>query len=187
VPLVPSTSPRRQRLAVASLAIGLVGALAGSEAYALATIGQPHSGGRPAVGPAATAQSGRAEDGAFGLDVNNPQLDRMLRSTHTEWSAAMVHSSGAATLELATNTAVMAIGGFSGSDPVPTLSQFQDFVANHRVTYYIVAGKAEANEPGGGASGGHTDITNWVAADFTPIKVASDTIYDLTTPRAARA
>jgi 4-amino-4-deoxy-L-arabinose transferase-like glycosyltransferase len=179
------TSPARQRFAVASLTVGLIGALAGSGAYALTTIGQPHSGGRPAVGPAATAQSGRADGGAFGLGVANPQLDGMLRGTHTIWSAAMVHSSGAATLELATNTAVMAIGGFSGIDPVPTLSQFQDFVANHRVTYYIVAGNAEDNGPGGGASGGHTDITNWVAANFTPIKVASDTVYNLTAPRAA--
>src|ERR1700676_3598099 len=45
---------------------------------------------------------------------------------------------------------------------------------------YIAAGNAEANGPGAGASGGHTDITNWVAANFTPTKVASNTIYHLT-------
>jgi hypothetical protein len=51
----------------------------------------------------------------------------------------------------------------------------------------VDSGNAEAHGPGGGASGAHTDITNWVAANFTPIKVASDTIYDLTAPQTARA
>ncbi|MDT5398900.1 MAG: hypothetical protein QOK33_2131, partial [Mycobacterium sp.] len=34
--------------------------------------------------------------------------------------------------------------------------------------------------PGGGKQ--HSDITNWVAATFTPVKVGSDTVYDLTAP-----
>jgi 4-amino-4-deoxy-L-arabinose transferase-like glycosyltransferase len=108
----------------------------------------------------------------------------MLGGTRSEWSAAIDGSSTAAGLELSTNTAVMAIGGFSGSDPVPTLSQFQQYVANHQVTYFI----APNDKAGGpGAFGGrqqHSDITNWVTATFTPIKVGSDTVYDLTTPAA---
>jgi 4-amino-4-deoxy-L-arabinose transferase-like glycosyltransferase len=170
------TSPARRRLTAASLIVGIAVALAGSTAYAVATVGQSHAGGNANVGPAA-AQSGHG--GRGGHDVDNAALDAMLGGTDTDWSAAVNGSSTAASLELSTNTAVMAIGGFSGSDPAPTLSQFQQYVAGDRVTYYI-APDDNGHGPGGGKQ--HSDITNWVAATFTPVKVGSDTVYDLTAP-----
>ena len=173
--LLSWTSPTRRRLTTASLILGLVVALAGSAAYAVATIGQTHGGGNANAGPAAPAEPGH---GMHGHDVDDTALDAKLDGTFTEWSAAVNGSSTAASLELATNTAVMAIGGFTGSDPVPTLGQFQQYVANHQVTYYI------APDQDGGGRGGrqHSDIGDWVASAFTPIKVGSDTVYDLTTP-----
>jgi hypothetical protein len=73
----------------------------------------------------------------FDQSVDNPDLDAMLKGSTTDWSSAINRSSSAASLELSTDTAVMAIGGFSGIDPVPTLSQFQDDVAQHKVAYHI--------------------------------------------------
>jgi 4-amino-4-deoxy-L-arabinose transferase-like glycosyltransferase len=173
----------------AALVSAVIVALAGSAAYAIATIGQPHSGGGPSVGPAELAQSDEHDGGpgglrgrAFGQNADNPQLDAMLSATHTDWSAAIARSSAAAGLELTTHTAVMAIGGFSGSDPVPTLSQFQQYVADHRVTYYIVAD--DNHDHGGTVQGNqrHSDITDWVAANYQPVKVGPDTVYNLTVP-----
>lgn len=43
----------------------------------------------------------------------------------------------AASYRIATNEAVMAIGGFNGSDPSPTLAQFQALVAEGKVHYFI--------------------------------------------------
>jgi hypothetical protein len=178
----------RARYAVAAVIAATVVALAGSAAYAIATIGQPHSGGGPSVGPAEVAESnghdggpGGARNKAFGQLDDNPQLDAMLSQTHTDWSAAIARSSAAAGLELQTNTAVMAIGGFSGNDPVPTLSEFQQYVATHRVTYYIVPDDNHSGGPGMG-NRGHSDISDWVTANFTPVRVGSDTVYDLTVP-----
>jgi 4-amino-4-deoxy-L-arabinose transferase-like glycosyltransferase len=172
-------SPRRRRLAAGSLVLGLGVALAGSTAYALATIGQSHGGGNANVGPAAQSQAGRPSGGMRDHSADNAVLDNLLDGTLTKWSAAVDGSSTAAGLELATNTPVMAIGGFTGSDPVPTLSQFQQYVANHQVTYFI-APDDQHGGPGGGRQ--HSDITNWVAATFAPIKAGADTVYDLTTP-----
>ena len=74
----------------------------------------------------------------------------------------------------------MAIGGFTGADPVPTLSQFQADVAAHEIGYYI---KPDDNGRGPGFGGNsHTDITDWVAANFTATKVGSDTVYNLDAP-----
>ncbi|MCW2559319.1 MAG: mannosyltransferase [Mycobacterium sp.] len=177
--LVSLAAPERRRLAAAALVLGLGVALAGSTAYALATIGQSHGGGNANVGPAAAMQSGHPGDGGRGQDVDNTALDGLLDGTLTKWSAAVEGSSTAAGLELSTNTPVMAIGGFTGSDPVPTLSQFQQYVANHEVAYFI-APDDQRGGPGGGKQ--HSDISTWVAATFAPIKAGSATVYDLTTP-----
>jgi hypothetical protein len=58
------------------------------------------------------------------------------------------------------------------------LSQFQQYVANHQVTYFI-APNDQGRGPGGKQ---HSDIGDWVGATFAPIKAGSDTVYDLTTP-----
>jgi 4-amino-4-deoxy-L-arabinose transferase-like glycosyltransferase len=177
--VTPRTVGSRRRLALAALSAGLIGALAGPAAYTLATIGQPHQGGGPSVGPAQPDRRGGF--GMFGQSSDNKDLDAMLKNTNTEWSAAISRSSSAAGLELATNTAVMAIGGFSGSDPAPTLSEFQDDVAQHKVAYYVVV-RNKGRGPGWG-NRGHTDITDWVKSTFTAKTVGDATVYDLSTPK----
>ena len=170
-----------RRFPTAALTAGLVAALAGPAAYALTTIGQPHQGGGPTVGPAdASRHSGMRR---FDQSVDNPDLDAMLKGTSTEWSAAINRSSSAASLELSTDTAVMAIGGFSGSDPVPTLSEFQDDVAQHKVAYYITVNN-RGRGPGWG-NRGHADIPKWVAATFPSRTVGDATVYDLSAPKSA--
>jgi 4-amino-4-deoxy-L-arabinose transferase-like glycosyltransferase len=180
--LAALTSAAHRRLAVLSLAAAVIAGPAGSTAYAIATIGQPHGAGGAWVGPEAPNR-GNGPDWLH--DVDNPQLDAMLRATHTEWSAAIKRSSAAAVLELSTGTSVMAVGGFLGIDPVPTLSQFQDYVAHHHVSYYIVPDPTHDEFPIGRAA--HADIASWVADNFPSTKVGSDTVYDLTTPLHRRA
>ncbi len=176
--LGPWTTGARHRVALGALGIGLVSALAGPAAYAIATIGQPHEGGGPSVGPAkATGQN----HFGFGQMSDNADLDAMLKGTNTEWSAAILRSSTAAGLELSTDTAVMAIGGFSGSDPAPTLSQFQDDVAQHKIAYYVVM-NTRGHGPGWG-NRGHDDIAKWVAATFHSSAVGDATVYNLSAPK----
>jgi len=75
----------------------------------------------------------------------------------------------------------MAIGGFGGSDPVPTLSQFKDDVAQHKVAYYVVINN-RGRGPGWG-SRGHADIADWVASTFKASNVGDATVYNLSTPK----
>jgi 4-amino-4-deoxy-L-arabinose transferase-like glycosyltransferase len=176
--LAPWTAETRRRLALGTLGVGLVGALAGPAVYAIVTIGQPHEGGGPFVGPADTSRQG---DFGFDQGADNPDLDAILKDTNTEWSAAILRSSTAAGLELSTDTAVMAIGGFSGSDPVPTLGEFKDDVAQHKVAYYIVVNN-RGHGPAWG-SRGHADIAKWVAATFSATNVGDATVYNLSVPK----
>jgi hypothetical protein len=94
-----------------------------------------------------------------------------------KWVAATVGSEAAAPLELATGDAVMAIGGFNGTDPWPTLAGFEELVAKHEIHYYV---SADSESFGGGQ--GSSAITKWVAAHFTKETVGGETVYNLTAP-----
>ncbi|MUL44766.1 glycosyltransferase family 39 protein [Mycobacterium sp. CBMA293] len=164
----------RKRIATLALGLAMFGAVGGSVAYSVATFGQPHLGGGPSVGPADKDDNGH---GGWGQNDPNPQLNALLKATDTKWSAAINRSSAAAGLELDTRTPVIAIGGFGGTDPAPTLQQFQSYVAGHEVGYYIVS-----DNKGHWGGDSHSDIADWVSANFAPIKVGSDTVYNLTQP-----
>ncbi|MCW2931748.1 MAG: putative integral rane protein [Actinomycetia bacterium] len=95
-----------------------------------------------------------------------------------KWIAATEGSQEAAPIELtAGGDAVMAIGGFNGSDPAPTLAQFESMVAKHEIHYYVGRGSQSF---GGGP--GSSAITSWVAAHFTAQTVGGTTVYNLTKP-----
>jgi 4-amino-4-deoxy-L-arabinose transferase-like glycosyltransferase len=169
----------RRGVVLALMGVAVAGTLAGPAAYAVATVGVAHQGGGPLVGPARAGGRGMGMWGGKGVDT--PELDAILEATSTPWSAAIDRSSSAAGLELSTNTAVMAIGGFSGSDPTPTLAQFQDDVAHHRVAFYVTSNN-RGRGPGWNAHG-HSDIAKWVATTFRSVKVGSATVYDLAEPK----
>ena len=115
----------------------------------------------------------------------DPELVALLRqdaSSYT-WVAAAVGSNSAAGAQLATGEPVMAIGGFNGSDPAPTLEQFQRFVAEGRIHYFLGGGRM-----GGGSMGGSDaarQISAWVQRSFTASSVGGATVYDLADTSAA--
>ncbi|MFD7534292.1 ArnT family glycosyltransferase [Streptomyces sp. NPDC059819] len=94
------------------------------------------------------------------------------------WAAAAIGSQNAASYQLATQKPVMAIGGFNGSDPSPTLDQFKKYVAEGKIHYFVSGG---GGMMGGGKSGGSA-ISSWVEASFEKVTVGAATFYDLTSP-----
>src|SRR5690349_4795694 len=95
--LAPWTHRQRHGVTIGVLGAGLVAALAGPAAYAIVTIGQPHEGGGPTVGP---AEKDPQAHFWFAQGADNPGLSAILKNTDTEWSAAVLRSSIAANLEL---------------------------------------------------------------------------------------
>jgi hypothetical protein len=71
----------------------------------------------------------------------------------------------------------MAIGGFSGSDDSPTLAQFQQYVADGDVRYFI--GSDRGGPPEFRRAGTAAEITAWVKEHFAPMQVGGATVYDL--------
>jgi len=97
------------------------------------------------------------------------------------WVAATIGANQASGYQLATDASVMPIGGFNGSDPSPTLAQFQQLVADGRIHYFISGGFGGGG-PGGGGSGTGSQISSWVSSSFTSTTVGGVTLYDLTAP-----
>ncbi len=92
-------------------------------------------------------------------------------------------SNSASGYQLATEDPVMAIGGFNGTDPAPTLAQFEKYVAEGKIHYYIAGGSFGAGQGNTGSSDA-TLISSWVTSHFTAETVDGVTIYNLATPSA---
>jgi 4-amino-4-deoxy-L-arabinose transferase-like glycosyltransferase len=95
------------------------------------------------------------------------------------WVAATVGANNAAGYQLATGKPVMPIGGFNGTDPSPTLEQFQADVAGGQIHWFIPGGVGRGGDGGSGAA---AQITSWVQATFVSTTVDGVTLYDLTQP-----
>ena len=92
------------------------------------------------------------------------------------WVASAVGSNSASGFQLATEEPVMAIGGFNGTDPSPTLEEFQQYVADGEIHYFI---GGSGRSMGGSDVGTATEITAWVEANYTATTVDGVTLYDL--------
>ncbi len=135
--------------------------------------------------PGARAPVRRADGGTGGLlDASMPSTVVVAALSQDAdrftWVAAAVGSQTAAGLQLGTQLPVMAIGGFNGSDPSPTLAQFQDYVANGRIHYFAGGGRGFGSQNGG--SSASSEISSWVQENFTAVTIDGSTFYDLTQP-----
>jgi 4-amino-4-deoxy-L-arabinose transferase-like glycosyltransferase len=131
--------------------------------------------------------AGRGFGGAGGagglLNASTPgkQLTALLEANASKftWVAATTGANSASGYQLATGEPVMAIGGFNGTDPAPTLAQFQKYVAEGRIHYYIGGGGGFG--PGGNSTTSYSSaIATWVKAHYTARTVDGVTVYDLT-------
>jgi 4-amino-4-deoxy-L-arabinose transferase-like glycosyltransferase len=168
--------------ATAVLAIGAVVAGAGATAaYTAETVANTHSGPMTMSGPSkegGAPMDGPGGRGPGGVDSDNAALAALVKRADNRWAAATVGSFTAGSLELKTGASVMAIGGFTGSDNSPTLAQFQAYVADGQVRYFI---PGDRGGPPGGESGSASEITTWVQQNFAPIDVGGTTVYNLQT------
>lgn len=104
------------------------------------------------------------------------ELTELLKSSGTKWSAIVSGASQAANLELASGTNVIALGGWNGGDPYPTLAQFQDMVDRGEIGYFISGGMGGGM---GGGRGGNSEVATWVTENFQAQTVGSSTVYKL--------
>lgn len=121
--------------------------------------------------------------GLLGGTSANDSLVELLTQNASgyRWAAATTGSQNAASYQLASELPVMAIGGFNGSDPAPTLDEFKAYVAQGLIRYYIASGGMGGGMGGTqmGGSSAASKIAEWVAQNYTAQTIGNTTVYDL--------
>ena len=146
--------------------------------------GQPGAGRFPGGAPGQGFTDGGAGGGDLGRDTHvNSTLTKLLENGAVgyTWVAATVGAESAAPLQLASGDPIMAIGGFNGTDPAPTLAQFEKLVSEHKIHYFVGQNQASF----GGGTGDAAQITSWVEKHFTSQTIAGITVYNLTSPASS--
>ncbi|WP_406731520.1 ArnT family glycosyltransferase [Streptomyces sp. NBC_01794] len=144
-------------------------------------------GGFPGQGDRGAGGGGGGMGGLLnGANVNSAVEAKLKQNADDyTWTAAAIGSQNAASYQLATEKPVMAIGGFNGSDPSPSLAQFKQYVADGKIHYFISSGSGSGGRMGGGPGGNSSSgITSWIESTFTKVTVGGATLYDLTDRKA---
>lgn len=155
------------------------------------TLASPQEGTNPISGPvsnnpgAISRHLENIRDGnpvwarqiAYG-DVPDPSVLATLKATNpdTTWVAATYSAQNAAQYQLASGRPVMAIGGWLGTDPAPTLEQFVSLVTDKRVSCFIWQQDLLDLDQLGPET---VAITEWVSENFTFRTINGVRIYDL--------
>ena len=154
---------RWRKAAAVALLAGVLAGAAGSGAYAVSTASQAHTGSTPSSGPVAVGGMAR------GPAWHSPAADRQQQRHEPTGATARPRRRNGVGGQLprravagdrqplggrghrldvgradpaATGKAVMAIGGFNGSDDAPTLAQFKAWVAAGDIGYFVVGSRA---------------------------------------------
>jgi len=145
------------------------------------TGGRPPTGTTGGTAPTGGFGGGRGQGGGGGLlgsSTPSAALTAALKANASSytWIAAAIGSNDASGYQLATGDPVIAIGGFNGSDPAPTLAQFEKLVTAGKIHYFIAGSVGTPN----GGSNASSEISSWVSSHYTATTVGGVTLYDLT-------
>jgi 4-amino-4-deoxy-L-arabinose transferase-like glycosyltransferase len=195
----PRLSLASRELAVWAAGLAVVAALVGPVAYCIQTASTAHSGPIVAAGPATKGggmpdfPGAKPDSGRPGGTGGPPSLDGKTSEQVTSllaadadrytWVAAAIGSMGGASdYQLATGKPVMPIGGFGGMDPAPTLEQFQSYVGDGRIHYYLDSSHPGMPGDDSRAKSESGKISEWIKQRYTSTTVDGVVLYDLTAP-----
>jgi 4-amino-4-deoxy-L-arabinose transferase-like glycosyltransferase len=152
VPHAPD-DPNAHRIARGAAVVGLAAILVGPSVWTAATVSRAISGGDPSAGP--TGNGGIGGPGGFGGFAGDPGgtnqtlVDYLVANRGSAtWLVAVSSANAAGPLQLASGVPVMAMGGFMGGDPAPTLAQLQAYVHGGQLRFVMIGGGPGAG-PGG--------------------------------------
>ena len=183
--VLPAAAVER-RIQRAALGLGLAAALAGSTAFTFATTTRALAGGDPTAGPS-EATGGARPVGDFGTSTNAAMIDYVVTNRGSAtWIVAAQGSGNAAAIQLAAGAPVLTMGGFSGTDAAPSMSQLQSLVNSGQLRYVLVGNAGGPGGPGGPGGSGVRELMAWVSSACTAVTLGSpatggsttSTLYD---------
>jgi 4-amino-4-deoxy-L-arabinose transferase-like glycosyltransferase len=152
--LVALLTPSWRRIGAVA---AVVAVLAGPATYSFATVGRSLNGNNVTGGPAAAS----FDRGGFGGGATSDTALVKYLTAHegsAKYLVAATGSQSTAGIIIATGKPVITIGGFTGSDPAPTVAQLAALVKSGQLEYVLIGGG------GFGGRGGSSSLTDWVKA-----------------------
>jgi len=148
--------PRRLLpLAQPALAVALFGLLIAPASWSVVTVWRGGDSGLPFAGPDLMTRRAPSR-----LPVSSPLLEYLTRNQGEEkFLVATLNANTAAPIILATGLPVMALGGFSGGDPILSVEQLSRLVAGREVRFFYLP------QPAGNAqrpSNQQMNLVSWV-------------------------
>jgi len=182
----PASTSAAGNLTTWAAGVAVAAALAGPVAFCIHTVGTAHTGPIIVAGPSMNGGLPEPPGGGQlpGQGTPSAKVSEVLAADAERytWVAAAIGSIEASGYQLATGDSVMPIGGFAGADPAPTVQQFQQYVGEGRIHYFL-----ESPHPGmpafpteSGAKSESSQIRDWVTQHYTATSVDGVTLYDLT-------
>ena len=186
---------RSRRIVLVAAAVAVATLLAAPAAYSVTTVLRPETGSIVTAGPSTAGTGLGAGAGGPGgglgggpatttTDSATAALVEYLEAHRgdAKYLVAAFGSQSSAPIIIASGEPVVTIGGFNGSDPAPTLAEFEHLVATGQVRYVLVGGGGAGGGPGGG--GTTSAISQWVTThgkevQLTGQSAGTGTLYDV--------
>ncbi|MFI6884470.1 mannosyltransferase YkcB-related protein [Streptosporangium canum] len=88
------------------------------------------------------------------------------------WLVAVGSAQSASSIILSTRLPVIAMGGFTGSDPAMTVDRLKELVSSGQLRYLMPGGGRGGFDGGGPDGGGGSEVTAWAQANCTVVAPA---------------
>ncbi|MFI7698610.1 ArnT family glycosyltransferase [Nonomuraea sp. NPDC049480] len=186
------------RVAAIALAAAVIAGLAGPAAYAVTPLQSQVNGANPTAGPSTGGMGGFGRPGGMqggqfpgrangqrppsgftrggpGGGVSDSMAKYLVANQgKATWLVAVSSAQQASSLILSTRKPVIAMGGFTGSDPAMTVDRLKELVSSGQLRYVMPGGGA-----GGGPGRGDPEVTSWVQENCAAVD-GQDGLYDCT-------
>ncbi len=166
--LVLFLAARKQKLSLVSAVAGMLILLAAPLYWSATPLLYGDNSMIPQAGPI-QVRLGHKQGMGTGPNSNiNLQLLEYVTQNNTgeKYLFATTDSNTAAPYIIETGKAIMAMGGFSGSDPILTVERLKQMVINKEVKYFLIP---SGSGFGGGGRGGDSEVQDWIRANSTEV------------------
>jgi 4-amino-4-deoxy-L-arabinose transferase-like glycosyltransferase len=190
--LLEFTKAGQGRLARVAVVLTVSALAAGQIATDVFTVGAPVQGTQPLSGPVSSVPNALSrmlkqvrETGqprwtphvAFGVPLSD-EMKQRISSTDlgaTRWAIATYPAQDAALAQLELRQPVLALGGWLGLDPAPTVEEFKVFAEKGEIGFFIDAPAMHETIAGTQAAA----IQEWVAANYAGQEIGGSVLYRL--------
>ena len=149
--------------------------------WTLASLRSGLSANLPYASPTSSGFGGMPDGRANGpgASTDDATLDYLEEQRRGEtWLVATPSAMQAAPIIIETGEAVIALGGFSGNDPILDESEFDSLVAEGKLRFVLLD---EGGTAGGGPGGGQATLTSHITEVCTAVNEVNSSLYDCAT------